>query len=165
MSETPEPIEQESSDKELTCQGCEATFLFTTREQRFYLEMGFVTPRYCPSCRQARKREQRKQTDWKETWDVTCDSCGVETTVPFKPVKNRPVYCRKCLAEMNKNGGDSSGGGDKIRMQNITGNGGGNGGDAIKGMGVTRLEDAERPYDDLDEAVRRLCVDLFASTS
>ena len=28
---------------------------------------------------------------------VTCDKCGKETEVPFKPTNTRPVYCRECF--------------------------------------------------------------------
>jgi CxxC-x17-CxxC domain-containing protein len=28
---------------------------------------------------------------------TTCSQCGRETTVPFKPTKGRPVYCRECF--------------------------------------------------------------------
>lgn len=28
---------------------------------------------------------------------ATCAGCGRETTVPFKPVEGRPVYCRDCF--------------------------------------------------------------------
>ncbi|NIO22237.1 MAG: hypothetical protein GTN76_16295 [Candidatus Aenigmarchaeota archaeon] len=27
---------------------------------------------------------------------ATCADCGKETTVPFKPSEDRPVYCREC---------------------------------------------------------------------
>lgn len=30
---------------------------------------------------------------------ATCASCGKETTVPFKPVEGRPVYCRECFQQ------------------------------------------------------------------
>jgi CxxC-x17-CxxC domain-containing protein len=28
---------------------------------------------------------------------VVCTTCGVETTVPFKPTQGRPVLCRSCF--------------------------------------------------------------------
>ena len=28
---------------------------------------------------------------------VTCTTCGVDTTVPFKPSQGRPVLCRPCF--------------------------------------------------------------------
>lgn len=33
---------------------------------------------------------------------VQCSGCGVETTVPFKPDPNRPVYCRTCYSSRKK---------------------------------------------------------------
>lgn len=32
-----------------------------------------------------------------ESHDVVCDMCGRDTTVPFKPSGNKPVYCRDCF--------------------------------------------------------------------
>ena len=29
--------------------------------------------------------------------EVVCSTCGVETTVPFKPTQGRPVLCRGCF--------------------------------------------------------------------
>lgn len=33
----------------------------------------------------------------RESYDVTCAACGAATTVPFKPITGRPVYCRDCF--------------------------------------------------------------------
>ena len=33
----------------------------------------------------------------REMHKVTCDDCGKETEVPFKPDGTRPVYCRECF--------------------------------------------------------------------
>jgi len=33
----------------------------------------------------------------RENFDAVCAECGVKTTVPFKPVEGRPVYCRDCF--------------------------------------------------------------------
>ena len=35
---------------------------------------------------------------------VLCSTCGVETTVPFKPDPSRPVYCRTCYLNKKKTG-------------------------------------------------------------
>lgn len=32
-----------------------------------------------------------------ELFDVTCESCGKATQVPFKPTGGKPVYCRDCF--------------------------------------------------------------------
>ena len=156
-SSQPEPS---YGDQELDCQQCSEKFLFTEREQRFFLEMGFVNPRYCPACRKARKQqENRKNVEWKDNYDVVCDRCEKATTVPFKPVNGRPVYCRECLTEIRKdkqetqhhyfNKRSSAGAGDSINHNEIS------------GVGLTRIEDSERPYGELDENVSRLLGDLF----
>lgn len=41
----------------------------------------------------------------REQFKVNCTSCGIETTVPFKPDPNRPVYCRTCYLNRRKTGG------------------------------------------------------------
>ena len=33
----------------------------------------------------------------REFFPATCAECGKETTVPFRPVEGRPVYCRDCF--------------------------------------------------------------------
>lgn len=44
----------EKTDIELKCQDCGNTFTFTVNEQKFYEEKGFVPPKRCKSCRNAR---------------------------------------------------------------------------------------------------------------
>ncbi|MBE6525528.1 MAG: hypothetical protein E7Z66_03045 [Thermoplasmata archaeon] len=39
----------------------------------------------------------RRPSKPKEFIKVTCDECGVECEVPFKPVQGKPVYCRDCF--------------------------------------------------------------------
>jgi len=43
----------------------------------------------------------RKQSDREslELYTVICDKCKKETTVPFKPTGNRPVYCKSCFQD------------------------------------------------------------------
>ncbi|MCW8132219.1 MAG: hypothetical protein KIS92_17865, partial [Planctomycetota bacterium] len=38
----------------------------------------------------------------REFFKVVCSSCGVETSVPFKPDPNRPIYCRNCYQAQRK---------------------------------------------------------------
>lgn len=40
--------------------------------------------------------------DEKEHFKVQCSGCGTETTVPFKPDPNRPVFCRACYLSRKK---------------------------------------------------------------
>jgi len=31
--------------------------------------------------------------------DAICSACGVATTLPFKPVSGKPVFCRACFVK------------------------------------------------------------------
>ncbi|MBT5855270.1 hypothetical protein HOH87_01375 [bacterium] len=33
----------------------------------------------------------------KQLTKVTCDSCGDDCSVPFRPAQGKPVYCNKCF--------------------------------------------------------------------
>jgi DNA replicative helicase MCM subunit Mcm2 (Cdc46/Mcm family) len=46
--------------KTIQCQDCGKNFVFTDKEQEFYKEKGFVTPKRCKSCRNARKNKERR---------------------------------------------------------------------------------------------------------
>lgn len=37
--------------------------------------------------------------------EITCDDCGEKSTVPFKPTKGRPVYCKSCFEKRKRNRG------------------------------------------------------------
>lgn len=88
------------ADKKLTCKDCGKTFLFTEAEQDFYKEKNFENePQRCPECRQARKQQQRGGRGFssnRKTYKVTCAKCGKETSVPFEPTGDKPVYCKDC---------------------------------------------------------------------
>lgn len=43
-------------DKELKCTECPETFLFTERDQEFYAEKGYQTPKRCMKCRENKKK-------------------------------------------------------------------------------------------------------------
>jgi CxxC-x17-CxxC domain-containing protein len=38
----------------------------------------------------------------REFFPATCASCGKQTTVPFRPVEGRPVYCRDCFQSQKR---------------------------------------------------------------
>lgn len=44
-------------------------------------------------------KRQGKPYEWSE---VKCSACGSLTTVPFKAIEGRPVYCRKCYIRDKK---------------------------------------------------------------
>lgn len=39
----------------------------------------------------------RKSRQSPELHRVTCDGCGIECEVPFKPTSSKPVYCSDCF--------------------------------------------------------------------
>jgi len=41
--------------------------------------------------------------DKREFTKVKCGGCGEECTVPFKPIGDRPVYCRTCFSKQKDN--------------------------------------------------------------
>ncbi len=91
-------------DRSLVCRDCGATFVFTAGEQAFYQEKGLLNePRRCPSCRSARRAE-RGAGGVREMHPVVCAECGVETTVPFIPRNDRPVYCSSCFERIRAEG-------------------------------------------------------------
>jgi CxxC-x17-CxxC domain-containing protein len=85
-------------DRTLKCRDCSEPFLWTAGEQTFYREKGLQNvPVRCPKCRGARKVEMGVRP--RAEHHVICADCGSETTVPFIPRQNRPVYCGRCYAQ------------------------------------------------------------------
>jgi CxxC-x17-CxxC domain-containing protein len=96
-------------DKYLVCKDCGNEFLFSASEQEFYAEKGFENePGRCPDCRRAHKQQRNggnfRSREDRPMFKTICASCGQETTVPFEPSGDRPVYCRDCFqARRNRN--------------------------------------------------------------
>lgn len=108
------------ADQQLTCSDCGQDFTFSSEDQAFFQERGYSAPKRCKACRQAKKNEQggggggyggggyRSES---QGTAVTCSACGKQTTVPFEPRGDRPVYCQDCFRSRK---GDSGGrGGDR----------------------------------------------------
>ncbi|MFH1861999.1 MAG: CxxC-x17-CxxC domain-containing protein, partial [bacterium] len=98
----------DTQDRKITCVTCGQEFIFTAREQEFFISKGFKEPKHCRECRQKRKREHeqtgvettsRTPHPRKEMFPVTCAKCGRETQVPFKPVTGKPVLCKDCFID------------------------------------------------------------------
>lgn len=114
-------------DETRTCRDCGSEFVFTAGEQEFYQEKGFQhPPSRCPACRASRRQGQSGGTtrvatmnasggsgaartsdgrrggggQKRQMFPAVCDQCGKETTVPFQPRGDRPVYCRDCFQAM-----------------------------------------------------------------
>jgi len=85
-------------DRTLSCRDCGGEFAFTAGEQRFYMERGLLNdPQRCPTCRATKRRE--RGDDQRALTTVVCASCGAQTTVPFVPRLDKPVYCNSCFVK------------------------------------------------------------------
>ena len=89
-------------DRQLTCADCGANFTFSAEDQEFYASKGYSDPKRCPECRAAKKAQSRGRNSRgpRKQYTVTCSACGCETTVPFEPKGDRPVYCSDCYRNM-----------------------------------------------------------------
>jgi len=87
-------------DKALTCRDCGSSFVFTSGEQEFFAQKGFVNePTRCPDCRSQRRggyTPAARSGGAREMHPATCARCGAATEVPFLPRGDRPVYCDAC---------------------------------------------------------------------
>ena len=98
------------SDKTLTCVECAQDFTFTVGEQEFFASKGYTNePKRCPQCRSTRKSQQGGGGGGgsygapREMHPVVCAQCGTDTTVPFVPRGDRPVYCSDCFSAQGSN--------------------------------------------------------------
>ena len=93
------------ADKDLSCSECNAAFVFTVGEQEFFNSRGYTNePKRCPECRETRKTQQRGGYGGgpREMHPVVCAQCGIDTTVPFVPRGDRPVYCSDCFSAQRR---------------------------------------------------------------
>ena len=106
------------TDKILSCVDCSQEFTFTASDQQFYADRQFSEPRRCPSCRAAKKAARGESGGSyssgssyggssyggssyggpREMFSATCDGCGREARVPFRPTGSKPVYCSDCFS-------------------------------------------------------------------
>jgi CxxC-x17-CxxC domain-containing protein len=90
-------------DRTLTCQDCGSSFTFSAEDQAFHAEKGYTNdPKRCPTCRDARRGGRSSNGfghESRESFSVVCADCGKDTTVPFQPRGDRPVYCSDCYSK------------------------------------------------------------------
>src|SRR6516165_1215494 len=102
-----------TEDLLLTCSDCGQEFTFSSEDQAFFRERGYSTPKRCRACRQAKKNEQTGGGgySWRESQGTTvvCAGCGKQTTVPFEPRGDRPVYCQDCYKSKKGSGTERGG--------------------------------------------------------
>ena len=89
------------TDKTLECADCGQQFNHSAQDQQFYAERQFSEPRRCPTCRAVRKAARGDSGGsysgggagsyseggygQREMFTATCDSCGGQARVPFRP--------------------------------------------------------------------------------
>jgi len=105
-----------TQDLLLTCSDCGQEFTFSSEDQAYFQERGYSAPKRCKTCRQAKKNEQGggggySRRSESQSTTVTCSGCGKQTTVPFEPRGDRPVYCQDCFSARKRSGGGGGGGG------------------------------------------------------
>jgi CxxC-x17-CxxC domain-containing protein len=84
-------------DKTLSCRDCHQPFIFSAGEQEFFASKDLQNePKRCPNCRVS-SRLLKEGKDLNQSTELPCDQCGVNTRVPFKPTRAKPVYCSPCL--------------------------------------------------------------------
>ena len=97
-------------DRTLSCVECSQAFTFSADDQAYHAEKGYSNdPKRCPACRQAR-RAQNNGGDFgggfgrrsQDMYPVVCAECGKDTTVPFQPRGDRPVYCSDCFRQQGR---------------------------------------------------------------
>jgi CxxC-x17-CxxC domain-containing protein len=101
-----------STDMTLQCRECGQAFQFTAGEQEFYASRGLTNqPSRCPDCRAARKASgggssggYASDRGARQMYTATCAGCGQQTSVPFQPRGDKPVYCSNCF---QRHGGGS----------------------------------------------------------
>jgi CxxC-x17-CxxC domain-containing protein len=96
-------------DKVLLCLDCWCEFDFTSEQQAEYADKGYESePKRCRACRDRRRQSATPASPrnagaptprGKSTADyhsTVCSTCGAVTSVPFKPIPGRPVFCPTC---------------------------------------------------------------------
>ena len=89
-------------DRTLSCVDCGEPFTFSAEDQAFHAVKGFTNePKRCRTCRQSRRGERSGGfgQGTREAYPVVCAECGRDTTVPFVPRGDRPVYCSDCFSQ------------------------------------------------------------------
>jgi CxxC-x17-CxxC domain-containing protein len=97
----------EFQDKVLICIDCGTEFLFTSGEQLFFHDKQFKNePKRCKICKSKRVAvlsapppPSNGHSYTRVETKATCNQCGKETTVPFRPTQGRPILCRECFTQ------------------------------------------------------------------
>lgn len=94
-------FKQNFDDQVLQCVECGVGFNFSAEDQEFYQQKRYSSPKRCPGCRANRKMQDNRGPrgggrPQRQQFKAICAACGIDTTVPFEPKSDRPVYCSDC---------------------------------------------------------------------
>lgn len=90
-------------DIELICIDDGRPFTWSALDQAYYAERGYNDPKRCPACRAARRAAfEQARREPHEEHKITCDECGAQAIIPFKPDLTRPVYCTVCYRKRQR---------------------------------------------------------------
>lgn len=82
----------------MVCVECGGDFVFCAGEQQFFADRQFRNePKRCKTCKARRANAVYTGGFVKRETVATCEQCGKQTTLPFRPTQGRPVYCRDCF--------------------------------------------------------------------
>lgn len=86
------------------CIDCGDFFNITQGEVNYFVQHELVSPKRCKPCRAIRRATNTLPTP--DTYrtpilpakrvSITCDHCGRDAEVPFKPFPDSSVYCKVC---------------------------------------------------------------------
>jgi len=96
------------TDRVMVCRTCGKTFIFSAAGQEFFARQGFrEPPRHCRACR-AKRNQQRadrgRSSSGRSRHSAVCWGCQRTFEVPFKPVPQRPIYCKICYGTRKRQG-------------------------------------------------------------
>ena len=79
---------------EIPCVQCKEIFVFNEKEQEIFYQRNMTTPQRCPQCRSKKNADNNSD---KTRYEIICDHCGKNDSVPFQPKVGRPVLCKNCF--------------------------------------------------------------------
>ncbi len=86
--------ESDLEDKLLMCKDCGEKFVWTTGEQKFFLDKGLQNiPKRCKVCTALYKNKLREKHP---VFWIKCKSCKKKAEVPFEP-KTEDILCESCF--------------------------------------------------------------------
>lgn len=89
-------------DKTLICKNCQAEFIWTSGEQKFFEEKGLQNiPLRCTDCRKLHKKGKKPGG---RAVEVKCEICGKTGQIGFPVLPEEKIYCQECFSKAKEKG-------------------------------------------------------------